>query len=115
MHGGFENETPNIPTNTIMKLDLAALFVKSPNLLIKLEQSTQNKKSPKSVGGPGNSGEGQDGKRTPPMQSLARDVAKIKMDRAEVEIKAGGGTSAMVHKTMQKYTDEKKMGSTGMQ
>jgi hypothetical protein len=49
------------------------------------------------------------------MQSLARDVAKIKMDRAEVEIKAGGGTSAMVHKTMQKYADEKKMGSTGMQ
>lgn len=22
MHGGFENETPNIPTNSIMKLDL---------------------------------------------------------------------------------------------
>ena len=49
------------------------------------------------------------------MQSLARDVAKIKMDRAEVEIKAGGGTSAMVHKTMQKYTDEKKTGNIGMQ
>jgi len=26
MHGGFENETPNIPTNTIVKTDLAALF-----------------------------------------------------------------------------------------
>lgn len=24
MHGGFENETPNIPTNSIMKLDLVA-------------------------------------------------------------------------------------------
>ena len=24
MHGGFENETPNIPTNSIMKLDLIA-------------------------------------------------------------------------------------------
>jgi protein phosphatase len=22
MHGGFENETPNIPTNTIVKLEL---------------------------------------------------------------------------------------------
>lgn len=22
MHGGFENETPNIPTNTIMKIDI---------------------------------------------------------------------------------------------
>jgi len=26
MHGGFENETPNIPTNTIMKLELSQLF-----------------------------------------------------------------------------------------
>ena len=26
-----------------------------------------------------------DGKKTPPMQSLARDFVKIKMDRAEVE------------------------------
>jgi hypothetical protein len=26
MHGGFENETPNIPTNTIVKLDLMNLF-----------------------------------------------------------------------------------------
>lgn len=30
MHGGFENETPNIPTNSIMKLDLNELFLKSP-------------------------------------------------------------------------------------
>ena len=33
------------------------------------------------------------------------------MDRAEVEIKAGGGASAMVHKTMQKYAEEKKLGN----
>ena len=32
MHGGFENETPNIPTNTIMKLDLADLFKKATGL-----------------------------------------------------------------------------------
>ena len=38
MHGGFENETPNIPTNSIMKLDLTELFAKSPVLLGKLEQ-----------------------------------------------------------------------------
>lgn len=37
MHGGFENENPNIPTNSIMKLDLAALLAKSPTLLQKLE------------------------------------------------------------------------------
>ena len=39
MHGGFENETPNIPTNTIMTLDLMALFQKSPQLTQKLEMS----------------------------------------------------------------------------
>lgn len=66
-------------------------------------------------GGDGNSSQPSDGKRTPPMQSLARDHAKIKMDRAEVETKAGGGTGAMVHKTMQKYTDEKKHGNIAMQ
>ena len=52
-----------------------------------------------------------DGKKTPPMQSLARDYVKIKMDRAEVESKAGGGSTTMVHKTMQKYAEEKKAGN----
>ena len=37
------------------------------------------------------------------------------MDRAEVEAKAGGGAGAMVHKSMQKYTDEKKMGQSMQQ
>jgi len=37
MHGGFENETPNIPTNTIMKLELNALLKGTPNLTLKLE------------------------------------------------------------------------------
>jgi hypothetical protein len=37
MHGGFENETPNIPTNSIMKLDLLELFQKVPTLVSKLE------------------------------------------------------------------------------
>ena len=36
-HGGFENETPNIPTNSIMKIDLAALFKDNIPLLKKLE------------------------------------------------------------------------------
>jgi hypothetical protein len=39
MHGGFENETPNIPTNSIMKIDLAGLFKNTPVLLQKLEQT----------------------------------------------------------------------------
>ena len=39
MHGGFENEQPNIPTNTIMKLDLLELFAKVPILSQKLEST----------------------------------------------------------------------------
>lgn len=37
MHGGFENETPNIPTNSIMKIDLTQLLKSTPVLLQKLE------------------------------------------------------------------------------
>lgn len=40
MHGGFENETPNIPTNSIMKIDLVNLFKQAPALMQKLEQAT---------------------------------------------------------------------------
>ena len=39
MHGGFENETPNIPTSTIMKIDLASLFKTTPPLMQKLEMA----------------------------------------------------------------------------
>lgn len=39
MHGGFEKETPNIPTNSIMKIDLMALFRNLPALKTKLEMS----------------------------------------------------------------------------
>lgn len=38
MHGGFENETPNIPTNTIVRLDLNTVFKGNAMLLQKLEQ-----------------------------------------------------------------------------
>ena len=37
MHGGFENETPNIPTNTIVKLDLMQIFKGNQPLLDKLK------------------------------------------------------------------------------
>lgn len=37
MHGGFENETPNIPTNTIVKLDLLAVFKGNQTLIDKLK------------------------------------------------------------------------------
>jgi protein phosphatase len=39
MHGGFENETPNIPTNSILKLDLIAHVKGNANLLQKLESA----------------------------------------------------------------------------
>jgi len=42
MHGGFENETPNIPTNTIMKLDIVAHVKDNPILMGKLETDFQN-------------------------------------------------------------------------
>jgi protein phosphatase len=38
MHGGFENDTPNIPTNTIVRLDLTTVFKGNAALLNKLEQ-----------------------------------------------------------------------------
>lgn len=37
MHGGFENETPNVPTNSIMKLDIFNLLKNHAALLNKLE------------------------------------------------------------------------------
>ena len=92
MHGGFENETPNIPTNSIMKLDLIELFAKTPTLLQKLESSfgSSNKRarSPNTTATSQISGnwEGEsDRSHTPPMQSLARMNNKVKLDRAEVE------------------------------
>ena len=42
MHGGFENETPNIPTNTIMKLDLVAHVKDNAALMAKLETALQS-------------------------------------------------------------------------
>jgi len=42
MHGGFENETPNIPTNTIMKLDLVAHVKGNAALMTKLESAFQS-------------------------------------------------------------------------
>ena len=73
MHGGFEKETPNIPTISIMKIDLMALFRNLPALKTKLEMSigAANKKN-RGAGGLQNE-EIKDGRRTPPMQSLARD------------------------------------------
>ena len=42
VHGGFENETPNIPTNSIIKLDLFAHLKDHPALIQKLESAFQS-------------------------------------------------------------------------
>ena len=94
MHGGFEKETPNIPTNSIVKIDLLNLFQYLPHLKAKLEMcigaaNRKNKNAP--GGGAASDTSGTDGRRTPPMQSLARDQNQIRMDRAEFEVSPGTG------------------------
>jgi len=44
MHGGFEKETPNFPTSTIMKIDLLELFKSMPALKQRLEHLRPNQK-----------------------------------------------------------------------
>jgi hypothetical protein len=39
MHGGFENDAPNVPTNTVMKLDMMSHVKGHANLIQKLEQA----------------------------------------------------------------------------
>ena len=93
MHGGFEKETPNIPTNSIVKVDLQNLFSNLPALKNKLEMSigAGNRKN-KTASGMAAQEEGvRDGRRTPPMQSLARDHNQIRLGRAELEVKPGTG------------------------
>lgn len=41
MHGGFENETPNIPTNSIIKLDLIAHVKGNQQLMQKIDNAFQ--------------------------------------------------------------------------
>ena len=96
MHGGFENETPNIPTNSIMKLDLIAHVKGSAQLLQKLENSFQTQLK---VGGnngtaarnsaDNNAVSNNSRASTPPMQSLAKANMKIRMGKGEIEQKKG--------------------------
>lgn len=120
MHGGFENETPNIPTNSIMKLDLMELFTKVPALVAKLEQTIgskgqRNARSPNTASSSNSNvqWDGNDTSRsgTPPMQSLVRMNNKIKLDRAEIEQQPGGKT---IHVPMQKFEEDKKPNQAGV-
>ena len=111
MHGGFEKETPNIPTNSIMKIDLLGLFRDLPALKQKLEMciGAANRKKNPATGVAATEGEGRDGRRTPPMQSLARDQNQIRMDRAEYEINPGTGKT--VAKPLPRLLEERKNGA----
>ena len=51
MHGGFEKETPNIPTNSIVKIDLLTLFQYLPHLKSKLETSIGAQRKKNGAGG----------------------------------------------------------------
>lgn len=96
MHGGFESETPNIPTNSIMKLDLLAHVKGNAQLMQKLENAFANHLK---IGGPGVGAKSNDNSpqalnnnsraTTPPMQSLAKAQMKIRMGKGEIEQKKG--------------------------
>ena len=95
MHGGFENETPNIPTNSIMKIDLVAHVEGNFHLLKKLENASSNNMN-KSGGANANaknndstSASGSSRATTPPMQSLAKANMKIRLGKGEIEQKKG--------------------------
>lgn len=98
MHGGFENETPNIPTNSIMKLDLMQMFEKTPPLLQKLELSIGKKPravSPNTSDRSSNlSYDGSDSSKPnrAAMSNLASAANNIRIGQAEVEQQPGGKT-----------------------
>ena len=111
MHGGFEKETPNIPTNSIMKIDMLALFRNLPALKNKLEMciGAANRKNKTPTGMVAPEPDGRDGRRTPPMSNLARDQNQIRMDRAEFEVNPG--TGQVVAKPLPRLLEERKNGS----
>lgn len=55
LHGGFDNESPTVPTDAIMKLDSIQLLKSAPNLVEKIENfiGIQHPRTPPSPGTPG--------------------------------------------------------------
>jgi protein phosphatase len=60
MHGGFDNESPTVPTDAIMKLDALAILKSAPHLVEKIENytgisnpSSPGGSKPSTPGGPG--------------------------------------------------------------
>lgn len=97
MHGGFENETPNIPTNTIVKLDLLQIFKGNATLTTKLEAvigpggTGANRKDTPGSSRPGStspSDGSSTGSRTPPLTGGSKSPT-IKYDRAQIVVAPG--------------------------
>lgn len=95
MHGGFENETPNIPTNSIIKLDLVAHVKGNPQLMQKIENAFQtqarNGQGAATNKAAGETATGANNFRaaTPAMQSLGKSNIKITIGKGEIEQKKG--------------------------
>jgi protein phosphatase len=93
MHGGFENETPNIPTNTIVRLDLTTVFKGNQMMLSKLEQfvGTSAQAGARSASANGSTKGGSETSsrsQTPPLGGKL-DNAKIKISQPEVDFGDG--------------------------
>jgi hypothetical protein len=67
MHGGFDNESPTVPTDAIMKLDAVQVLKSSPVLLDKIEGlfGASSPGVPSSPSTPGSASGGHSGKSTP--------------------------------------------------
>lgn len=80
MHGGFENETPNIPTNTIVKLDLLQIFKGNQILTDKLKTvvgPSDKKRLPTDTSKDNRSTDGDswsNGSKTPPSGSKSPSI-----------------------------------------
>ena len=93
MHGGFENETPNIPTNTIVKLDLTTVFKGNQAMLSKLEQfvgaaAQANARSASATSGSTKGTDASSRSQTPPLGGKS-DAAKIKISQPEIDFGDG--------------------------
>jgi hypothetical protein len=113
MHGGFENETPNIPTNTIVKLDLTTVFKGNATLLSKLEQFVGSSAQAGSRSASAASASTKNGSdtnsrsQTPPGLGAKADT-KIKISQPEVDF--GDGQKP---KMVPMYFMDKKDGKAG--
>ena len=89
MHGGFENETPNIPTNTIVKLDLYTVFKGNAVLYQKFEsfvgQGATGQAPAKGGFGGGKGGSDSSTRSQTPPGLGAKPDNKIKISQPEVD------------------------------